>query len=189
MTANIFHTSLKMLLGLILLMTTHIVIAGDDDHSDDRGAICPCFTTEMINTLFVSAEGFQHDEGDSRPNAAGDPEREPVLANDSFECEPPGGPHNLEVEILFSPPDAEETTLAVGVGFLGLGDEPGGAGTCSIITQKEGEEFFLFSVGAEPNQLIIGADGISKREMRACKRAILRSLIWRTFCPTEPEPD
>jgi hypothetical protein len=175
MTANIFQTSLKLLLGLTLLMTTHIVIAGDDDNNDDQGAICPCFTAEMINTLFVSAEGFQHDEGDSRPLDY----RAPMLANESFDCEPPSGPHNLEVDINFNPLDADHPTLSVGVGYLGLGDDPGGAGNCSI----EREGFILFSVGAEPDQQILGAEGLSKREMRACKREILRSLIWRTFCP------
>ncbi len=169
MTANIFQTSLKLLLGLTLLMTTHIVIAGDD-HNDDQGAICPCFTAEMINTLFVSAEGFQHDEGDS---GWGDDYRAPTLANESFDCEPPSGPHNLEVDINFNPLDADHPTLTVGVGYLGL------AGNCSI----EREGFILFSVGAEPDQKILGAEGLSKREMRACKREILRSLIWRTFCP------
>ncbi len=113
MTTNIFQTSLRFLLGLILLMTTGMVIAGDDDHSDDRGAICPCFTTEMINMLFVSAEGFQHDEGESRWQDY----RPSVLANDYFECEPPSGPHNLEIDLIFTPPEPAPS-IAVELGFL-----------------------------------------------------------------------
>lgn len=187
MTNYLFKSTLKLLPGLILLMPVGIVFADNDG----RRAICPCYTTEMINMLFVSAAGFQHDEGDSRPDETGLPDREPMLANEFFVCEPPSGPQNLEVEIFFHPPGPDDPAIGVGVGILGLDDSGEGAGTCAVITTDKAtdEDFFLFSVGAEPNLLIVGAEGISRREMRACKRAILRSLIWRTFCPTEPEQD
>ena len=176
--------------GVLLSMAGAIVMMGlvygspalaDDD--DKNRVFCPCFTSHMIDALMLSTPGFIQHDGESRG-----PEQDgPFGAVDAnVICQPPQGPRNLEVEIFL---ETDVSEFGVGVGFLD--DE----GSCTIVSgdpdiEPNGlfeHEGFYFSVGVEENP-DGSPGGISRREMRACKREILKSLMWRTFfCPNTPE--
>jgi hypothetical protein len=159
-----------ILVGALVLGGPQVVRADDDD-DDGRREICPCYTRDVINATVLGLPGFVVDAGETREEMG---LRDPTIP--TVFCAGPEGPDGLELdmEVLgFVSEMSEPPVVELSVGFLEI------EGSCRISVDHP--DF-------PPSFVLLGTEeeGISRRQMRACRRAIVRSLPWQ-FCQFDDE--
>jgi hypothetical protein len=162
------RNSLVAAVGFAILVGALVLGGPQVVRAANGGAVCPCFTSAMIDAGLVSLGVDVSDLSISY-------------------CQGTVGigveRNEVGFELCDDPEDCEDATnvLTVETGFGPLpppGEPPPILGLCSIEVQRGDDPLFSFTLGS-------GEEDLSAAQVAACQREILNSFTWRRFLAPE----